>query len=101
MTEQTIRELSSAVITPSRHRFEGIPSALRAEDVAEVLAVTQRDRTPKGFRDYAILMLLARYGVRAGEITALRLEDVDWRNDIIRIHQSKTGYPSCLHYFLK
>jgi len=96
MAGQTTRELSSAVITPTLHRFEGIPSALRAEDVAKVLAATQPDRTPKGLRDYAILMLLARYGVRAGEITALRLEDVDWRNDVIRIHQSKTDYPSCL-----
>jgi site-specific recombinase XerD len=96
MTGQTTRELSSAVITPSLHRFESIPSALRAEDVAKVLAVTRRDRTPKGIRDYAILMLLSRYGLRAGEITALRLEDIDWRKEVIRIHQSKTDYPSCL-----
>lgn len=68
--------------------------ALRAEDVAKVLAVTERDRTRKGIRDYAILMLLSRYGMRAGEITALRLQDIDWHQEVIRIHQSKTDYPS-------
>ncbi len=96
MRGQTPGDLSSGVITPSIHRFESIPSALRANDVAQVLAATRRDRTPKGIRDYAILMLLSRYGLRAGEITALRLEDIDWRKEVLRIHQSKTDYLSCL-----
>lgn len=96
MRGHTLGKLSSAVIMPSAHRFETIPSALRADDVEKVLAATRRDRTPKGIRDYAILMLLSRYGLRAGEITALRLEDIDWRKEILRIHQSKTDYPSFL-----
>ena len=44
-----------------------------------------------GMRDYAILMLLAAYGLRAGEIVRLRLEDIDWRRDILRVRHSKTG----------
>jgi integrase len=44
-----------------------------------------------GLRDYAILMLLARYGLRAGEITGLRLDDVDWRKEVIRIRHTKTA----------
>ena len=51
---------------------------------------------PKGLRDYAILTLLSTYGVRAGEITALRLDDVDWRKEIVRIRHSKTGAISYL-----
>jgi integrase len=41
-------------------------------------------------------MLLSTYGMRAGEITTLRLEDVDWRKETIRISHSKTGAISYL-----
>jgi integrase/recombinase XerD len=96
ITEQTMRDLSSTVIAPSLYAFESIPSALRAEDVKKVLTVTHQDRTPKGLRDYAILLLLSTYGVRAGEITTLRLDDVDWRKEAIRIRHHKTGATSYL-----
>ena len=96
MTGQTTRDLSSTVITPSFHAFESIPSALRAEEIREVLAATRKDRTPKGMRDYAILMLLSTYGVRAGEVVALRLDDIDWRKEVIRIRHSKTDSTSYL-----
>jgi integrase/recombinase XerD len=95
-TEQITRNLSAAVIAPSLYAFEGIPSAVRAEDVNRVLAVTKQDCTPKGIRDYAILMLISTYGMRAGEITALRLGDVDWRKEVARIRHSKTGATSYL-----
>lgn len=96
MTEQTSRDLSSTVIAPMLYAFETIPSALRVEDVKEVLAVTRQDCTSKGIRDYAILMLISKYGVRSGEITTLRLDDVDWRKEVIRIRHSKTGAISYL-----
>lgn len=96
MTERTTRDLSSTVIAPLLYVLESIPSAIRAEDVKEVLAVTRQDCTPKGIRDYAILMLISKYGVRSGEITALRLDDVDWRKEVIRIRHSKTGAISWL-----
>jgi integrase/recombinase XerD len=41
-------------------------------------------------------MLISKYGVRAGEITTLRLDDVDWRKEVIRIRHSKTGAISYL-----
>ena len=47
-----------------------------------------------GLRDYAILTLLSTYGLRAGEITALCLEDIDWTHDRLRIRHSKTGVHS-------
>jgi integrase/recombinase XerD len=94
--EHTPRDLSSAVIAPSLYAFEGIPCAVRAEDVSKILSVAQEDFTLKGIRDYAILMLLSKYGVRAGEITNLRLDDLDWRKEIIRIRHSKTGVISYL-----
>ncbi len=94
MSKQSLRDLSSNVIAPPFYAFEAIPSALQAENVKEVLAVTRRDCTPKGIRDYAILMLISKYGLRSGEITALRLEDIDWRKEVIRIRHSKTGATS-------
>ena len=78
------------------YTYEGIPSALRAEDVAKALAVTRQDRTAAGIRDYAILQLLATYGLRAGEVTALRLDDIDWKKDVLHIRHSKTGAHSIL-----
>jgi site-specific recombinase XerD len=96
ITEQTSRDLSATVIRPLLYAFENIPSALRSEDVKEVLAVTRRDCTQKGVRDYAILMLISSYGIRSGEITTLRLDDVDWRKELIRIRHSKTGAISYL-----
>ena len=89
-TGHTARDLSTAVVAPSLYAFEGIPSALRARDVEKVLAVTRQDHTRKGIRDYAILMLLSRYGTRAGEVAALRLDDINWHKDTIRIRHTKT-----------
>lgn len=96
MTERTTRDLSSTVIAPSIYAHEGIPCAIGTEDVKKVLAVAQDDHTAKGLRDYAILILLSAYGVRAREITTLRLDDVDWRKEIVRIRHSKTGATSYL-----
>lgn len=92
----TSRDLSAAVIAPSIYAFENIPCALRVEDVQTVLAVIKEDSSPKGLRDYAVLQLLAIYGLRAGEITKLRLENIDWRNEAIQIRHHKTGAISYL-----
>ncbi len=96
MTGHTGRDLSTTVIAPSIYAHENIPCTIRAEDVKKVLASTQDDRTAKGLRDYAILTLLSTYGVRAGEIVALRLDDMDWRKETVRIRHSKTGATSYL-----
>jgi integrase/recombinase XerD len=86
----TEHDLSETVIGPRIYEHEGIPSALRAEEVQKVLSVTGLDLTPTGLRDYAILMLLATYGLRAAEIVRLRLDDLDWRRDLLRVRHAKT-----------
>ena len=91
---RTALDLSGIVIGPRIYDDEHIPSALRPEEVQKVLAVTRQDRSPTGRRDYAFLMLLATYGLRAGEIVALRLEDIDWKKDVLRVQHSKTGTSS-------
>ena len=94
MSRRVILDLSSVVIGPTLYAFESIPSALRADEVSKVLETSRKDRSQKGLRDYAILMLLSSYGLRAGEVTALRLSDVDWQGDMLRIQHSKDGESS-------
>ena len=95
-TGRTLRDLSTVVVAPVLYALESIPSTLRPQDVDTILSMAQQDRTPKGMRDFAILTLLANYGVRAGEIASLRLDDVDWRKEVIRIRHRKTGVTSYL-----
>lgn len=84
-------DLAKRVFGPGRYQHEGIPSALSQEDVHAVLERTRRDETMSGRRDYAILTLLASYGLRASEVARLRVDDIDWRQGQIRIAHSKTG----------
>jgi integrase/recombinase XerD len=90
-TRRTNTDLSASIIGPTLYAFERIPSILDFEDVKRVLQATRLDLSREGLRDYAILTLLSSYGLRAGEITALRLDDLDWRRDVLRIRHSKTG----------
>jgi site-specific recombinase XerD len=61
------------------HRRTELPRGLAPGQVEAMLASC--DRTgPAGLRDYAMLILLARVGLRAGEVAALRLDDIDWRS---------------------
>jgi len=49
-------------------------------------------RTRTGKRDYAILLLLVTYGLRGREVAALTFDDIDWRNERIRIRERKAGH---------
>lgn len=89
-------DLASRLITPMLYAYETIPSALSLDQIAIVLKAARRDQSPMGLRDYAILQLLATYGLRSGEISRLTLSDVDWRADTLRIRHSKTGAHSLL-----
>jgi len=90
------RDLSSTVSGPILYKFEEIPRAFTEQQVEKLLETTRRDRSATGLRDYAILMLLATYGLRAGEVARLRLEDIDWRGERLRVRQSKTDVESVL-----
>lgn len=74
----TPRPLVDAVPKVASWRLAGLPKAVDPVVVKALLGSCDR-RTTFGRRDFAVLMLLARLGLRAGEVTALRLEDVDWR----------------------
>jgi site-specific recombinase XerD len=83
-------DLSPHVIAPLLYAYEGVPSILTPDQVAAVLQASGEDKTPVGLRDHAILQLLATYGLRSGEICNLRIEDIDWRAESIRIRHTKT-----------
>src|SRR6266478_3147527 len=82
-------DLAVCVPTVARWSFATLPKFLPAGTVQRVLDCSDR-RTPIGRRDYAILLLLARLGLRACEIVALNLEDIDWEKARITI-RSKGG----------
>ena len=70
-------DLAQAVPTVPNWRLTTLPRFMKAEDVDCLLQTCDRT-APKGQRDYAILLLLARLGIRAGEVAALTLDDLDW-----------------------
>jgi site-specific recombinase XerD len=79
-------ELAGCVPVVARWSLSEIPKSLPAGTVQRVLA--QQDRTTAvGRRNFAILMLLARLGLRGGEVVALNLEDLDWEEGLIRIRR--------------
>jgi integrase/recombinase XerD len=74
----TATALAEAVPTVARWTLAGLPKALTGDQVAALLAASDRG-TVMGRRDLAIMTLLFRLGLRAGEAARLRLEDFDWR----------------------
>jgi site-specific recombinase XerD len=93
---RTPGELASRVLAPALYALESIPSALSPQQIDDVVRVCRADHSPTGLRDHAIVLLLVNYGLRAGEIVRLRLEDVDWRGDRLYVRHSKTGAQSVL-----
>lgn len=70
-------DLGAAVPIVANWSMPSIPRAIAAEQVRQLLASIDR-QTPIGRRDYAILLVLARLGLRANEVVSLELEDIDW-----------------------
>lgn len=76
--------LAACVPTVANWKFSSLPKFLQPHQVQQVLNQCNR-RTSKGRRDYAILLLLARLGLRACEIVALTLDDIHWERGEITI----------------
>jgi integrase/recombinase XerD len=84
-------DLSTAVEWPPAYRLSDIPRSISWAEVALVLGSVDR-RTPCGKRDYAILLLLVTYGLRAREVAALTLDDIDWKRDRLAVPGRKAGH---------
>jgi integrase len=77
-------DLAAAVPTVANWSMPSIPRAILTDAVRRLLASINR-RTAMGRRDYAILLLFARLGLRAGEVVRLKLEDIDWHAGSITV----------------
>ena len=84
-------DLSDTVGWPQIYRLSNIPRSISWDDVNRVLAGVDQ-RTPCGKRDYAMLLLLAIYGLRAREVAALTLDDIDWKRDRLAVPERKAGH---------
>lgn len=85
------RDLSGTVEWPQIYKLSSIPRSISWEEVGKVLAGVDR-RTPCGRRDYAILLLLVTYGLRAREVSALTLDDIDWKHERLAVPERKAGH---------
>jgi site-specific recombinase XerD len=85
-------DLARLIESPKRYRLSKPPEVLDEETVERLLAVIDRS-TPIGKRDYAMLLLAARYGMRPSDIRGLCLDDIYWREGRIGMVQTKTQRP--------
>ena len=96
LTLQGIQDRDLSAVLPKIRvpRDATIPSVWNPELVVRLLEVVDRS-SPKGKRDYAILLLACRLGLRLGDIRMLTLDNLNWEAATIEITQSKTHAPLC------
>jgi integrase/recombinase XerD len=87
-------DLAAAVPCVANWSMPSIPRAIAPDQVRQLLSRVDRS-TAVGRRDYAILLLLARLGLRASEVVTLALEDIDWKAGCLSVH-GKGGHRSQL-----
>lgn len=86
--------ITAVIEAPRLYTREGLPEGPSWEDVQRLLGTTRGDR-PADIRDHAILMLLAVYGLRRGEIARLQLDDLDWTGERIVVSRPKQRRIQC------
>ena len=83
-------DLAASVLAPIVRVSERPHRALPWEDVQRILRAINR-ASPCGRRDYALLLMMSTYGLGAGEVIRLRLDDIDWRAATLHVVRPKTG----------
>jgi len=86
-------DLGRTVEAPQRHQLADVPRAISWAQVEQVLAGLDR-RAPVGKRDYALLLLMVTYGLRAREVAALTLDSIDWKRERLLVAERKAGHTS-------
>jgi integrase/recombinase XerD len=86
------RGLATEVMAPRVFRHEGLPVGPSWDDVNRLLATLAGD-TPTHVRDRALVLLVAVYGLRTGEVVSLRLEDFDWEQERLFVRAGKRPQP--------
>ena len=85
------RNLATCVPSVRSWSLADLPRHLSAQQVQKVLDSCDRNR-PGGKRDFAILLLCARLGLRAGEVIALQLDDIDWDDEVRVFLEERTSF---------
>jgi len=89
------KDLSAELPKIRAPRDATIPSVWDQELIVRLLGAVDRS-SAKGKRDYAILLLACRLGLRAGDIRTLKLDNLRWAESTIEITQAKTSTPLTL-----
>lgn len=84
------RDLAGCIVAPRFRADERPPRSLPWETVRRIVRAISRDQ-PVGQRDFAMFLLMAGYGLGAGEVVSLRLGDIDWRAGVLRVRRPKTA----------
>jgi site-specific recombinase XerD len=82
------KDIAKAIQAPPLYAQEGLPLGPTWEQVQQLVASISGD-TITELRDRAIVLLLATYGLRAGEVSAIQLDDIDWEGDVLHITRPK------------
>ena len=81
-------DLADTIDAPRIYKLERLPRGPQWSDVQRLLAASSGN-APSDIRDHAMLLLLAVYGFRSGEVRHLRLDDIDWEQEVIRVRRPK------------
>ncbi len=84
-------DLARSVPRGRSYSQASIPRAISWDDVQRMLDGVDR-RSAVGRRDYALLLLLVSYGLRAREVAAMRLDDIDWKQNLLHVPTRKGGH---------
>ena len=90
LNRYTKTDLSVTVPKQNRYYYPPVPSTWNTEEVMKMLDAIDRGN-PTGKRDYAILLLVTKLGIRVGDLKALKLSDLDWSTRKMNIIQQKTN----------
>ena len=91
-----VPNLENAILTPKVFSEEKLPSFLPWDNVLKLLQSVKEQTGKSALRDYAVLMLLAMYGLRCSEVANLKICDIDWRKEQIYIKRAKNCRPQIL-----
>lgn len=83
------KDLTIYVPTIKKENRKKIPTYLKTNDIEKILESINQE-TKLGKRDYCIILIAARYGLRASDILNIKLKDIDWKNNKLTVEQPKT-----------
>lgn len=94
------QDLADAVISPVQPKFERPRRALPWEDVQRLLRAVDT-RSACGLRDHALLLMMSTYGLGAGEVIRMQLQDIDWNAGTLQMLRPKTGVSLYVELYIK